>query len=142
MNPKVDFFFNKVGQWHEEYEKLRTICLGCGLTEELKWGQPCYTLNNSNIVLIHGFKEYCALLVFKGALLSETASPSTDSFKLSLDTVGTSPATLLGMALYSSVSGVGASPLFPATIPRHVRDSEAPSGVTAPRPVITTRRIG
>lgn len=71
MNPKVDWFFDKDTQWQEEYGKLRTICLGCGLTEELKWGQPCYTLGKSNIVLIHGFKEYCALLFFKGALLSD-----------------------------------------------------------------------
>jgi uncharacterized protein YdeI (YjbR/CyaY-like superfamily) len=71
MNPKVDWFFNKASQWQEEYEKLRTICLSCGLTEELKWGCPCYTIEKSNIVLIHGFKEYCALLVFKGALLSD-----------------------------------------------------------------------
>jgi len=71
MNPKVDWFFNKDTQWQEEYVKLRMICLDCGLTEELKWGQPCYTLKKSNIVLIHGFKEYCALLFFKGALLSD-----------------------------------------------------------------------
>jgi len=71
-NPKVDWFFNKASQWQEEYSKLRTIILDCGLTEELKWGQPCYTLGKSNIVLIHGFKEYCALLFFKGALLSDT----------------------------------------------------------------------
>jgi len=71
MNPKVNFFFNKASQWQEEYEKLRMICLDCGLTEELKWGCPCYALNNQNIVLIHGFKEYCALLLFKGALLSD-----------------------------------------------------------------------
>lgn len=71
MNPKVDWFFDKATQWQEEYEKLRIICLDCGLTEELKWGQPCYTLNNANIVLIHGFKEYCALLLFKGALLND-----------------------------------------------------------------------
>jgi len=71
MNSKVDWFFDKATQWREEYEKLRMICLDCGLTEELKWGQPCYTLNNANIVLIHGFKEYCALLLFKGALLND-----------------------------------------------------------------------
>ena len=71
MNPKVDWFFDKATQWQEEYEKLRMICLDCGLTEDLKWGQPCYTLNNANIVLIHGFKEYCALLLFKGALLND-----------------------------------------------------------------------
>lgn len=70
-NPKVDFFFNKPNQWQEEFEKLRTIALDCGLTEELKWGVPCYTFQKSNIVLIHGFKEYCALLFFKGALLKD-----------------------------------------------------------------------
>jgi uncharacterized protein YdeI (YjbR/CyaY-like superfamily) len=70
MNPKVDFFFNKAKQWQEEYVKLRTVCLDCGLAEELKWGCPCYMFNNQNIVLIHGFKEYCALLFFKGALLN------------------------------------------------------------------------
>lgn len=71
-NPKVDFFFNKIGQWQEEYELLRTICLSCGLEEKLKWGQPCYSLpDDTNIVLIHGFKEYCALLLFKGALLKD-----------------------------------------------------------------------
>jgi uncharacterized protein YdeI (YjbR/CyaY-like superfamily) len=71
MNPKVDFFFSKAKQWQEEYEKLRMIALDCGLSEELKWGCPCYTLNNQNIVLIHGFKEYCAFLFFKGALLND-----------------------------------------------------------------------
>jgi uncharacterized protein YdeI (YjbR/CyaY-like superfamily) len=71
MNPKVDFFFRKAKQWQEEFEKLRMICLDCGLTEELKWGCPCYTFQESNIVLIHGFKEYCALLFFKGALLKD-----------------------------------------------------------------------
>ena len=60
-NPKVDFFFKKAEKWREEFEKLRTIILGCGLSEELKWGQPCYTSQKRNIVLIHGFKEYCAL---------------------------------------------------------------------------------
>jgi uncharacterized protein YdeI (YjbR/CyaY-like superfamily) len=73
MNPKVDFFFNKPGQWQEAYIKLRAIALDCGLTEELKWGCPCYTLNNQNIVLIHGFKEYCAYLFFKGVLLHDAA---------------------------------------------------------------------
>ncbi|TFG93073.1 MAG: hypothetical protein E4G71_01040 [Candidatus Atribacteria bacterium] len=72
MNSRVDFFFNKARKWQEEYEKLRTIVLDCGLTEELKWGVPCYTLQKSNIVLIHGFKEYCALLFHKGALLNDT----------------------------------------------------------------------
>ncbi len=71
MNPKVDWFFSKDTKWQKEYEKLRTIILDCGLIEELKWGCPCYTFENSNIVLIHGFKEYCALLFFKGALLND-----------------------------------------------------------------------
>src|SRR4030095_840975 len=74
MNPKVDFFFDKAKKWQEEFEQLRSIILDCGLTEELKWGQPCYTFQNSNIVLIHGFKEYCALLFFKGALLKDAKS--------------------------------------------------------------------
>src|SRR5678816_3947388 len=71
MNPKVDWFFDKATKWQKEYEKLRTIILDCGLTEELKWGCPCYTFENTNIVLIHGFKEYCALLFFKGVLLND-----------------------------------------------------------------------
>lgn len=70
MNPKVTVFLSNTEKWKEEFEALRAIVLECGLTEELKWGQPCYTLHKSNIVLIHGFKEYCALLFFKGALLS------------------------------------------------------------------------
>jgi uncharacterized protein YdeI (YjbR/CyaY-like superfamily) len=71
MNPKVDFFFIKAKKWQHEFEKLRMICLDCQLTEELKWGCPCYAFQKSNIVLIHGFKEYCALLFFKGALLKD-----------------------------------------------------------------------
>lgn len=71
MNPKVDFFFTKAKQWQEEYEKLRTIVLDCELTEELKWGVPCYMFQDSNVVLIHGFKNYCALLFTKGALLKD-----------------------------------------------------------------------
>lgn len=71
MNPKVDWFFDKATKWKKEYEKLRTIVLGCGLVEELKWGCPCYVFEGKNIVLIHGFKEYCALLFFKGALLND-----------------------------------------------------------------------
>lgn len=71
MNPKVDFYFTKAKKWKEEFEKLRMIVLDCGLTEELKWGCPCYTFQERNIVLIHGFKEYCALLFFKGALLND-----------------------------------------------------------------------
>ncbi|HWZ13891.1 MAG TPA: YdeI family protein [Mucilaginibacter sp.] len=72
MNPKVNFFFNKAKKWQEELEQLRTIVLDCGLTEELKWGCPCYTFQDANIVLIHVFKEYCALLFFKGVLLNDT----------------------------------------------------------------------
>lgn len=71
MNPKVDWFFSKDTKWQKEYEKLRMIILDCGLIEELKWGCPCYTFENTNIVLIHGFKDYCALLFFKGALLND-----------------------------------------------------------------------
>jgi uncharacterized protein YdeI (YjbR/CyaY-like superfamily) len=71
MNPRVDFFFNKAKKWGEEFGYLRTIILDCGLTEELKWGQACYTFQKKNIVLIHGFKEYCAMLFFKGALLQD-----------------------------------------------------------------------
>lgn len=72
-NPKVDFYFNKAKKWQEELLLLRAIALDCGLAEELKWGVPCYTLHNSNIVLIHDFKEYCAFLFFKGVLLNDTA---------------------------------------------------------------------
>jgi uncharacterized protein YdeI (YjbR/CyaY-like superfamily) len=71
MNPKIDWYFTKAKKWREESEKLRTIILDCGLIEESKWGKPCYTFQNSNIVLIHGFKDYCALLFFKGALLKD-----------------------------------------------------------------------
>jgi uncharacterized protein YdeI (YjbR/CyaY-like superfamily) len=71
-NPKVDFFFSKAEKWQEEFEKLRTIILDCPVTEELKWGVPCYTFDGKNIVLIHGFKEYCAILFVKGALLQDT----------------------------------------------------------------------
>ena len=70
-NPKVDKFISRAGKWHEEFKKLRTIILDCGLTEVLKWGCPCYTLENRNVVLMHGFKEYCALLFFKGALMND-----------------------------------------------------------------------
>ena len=71
MNPKVDFYF-KDKKWQEELEQLRKIALDCQLTEELKWGTPCYTYQKKNIVLIHDFKEYCAFLFFKGALLKDT----------------------------------------------------------------------
>jgi uncharacterized protein YdeI (YjbR/CyaY-like superfamily) len=65
MNPKVDFYFNKAKAWQKELEQLRMIVLDCGLTEELKWGCPCYTFKKKNIVLIHVFKEYCARFVFQ-----------------------------------------------------------------------------
>jgi len=71
MNPKVDWYFEKNEKWQKETRKLRTIILDCGLTEELKWGCPCYTYESSNVVLIHVFKEYCAVLFFKGALLAD-----------------------------------------------------------------------
>ena len=70
-NPKVDFFFDKAKQWQEEYRELRTIILDCDLTEELKWGVPCYTFEKKNVVLIHGFREYCAVLFVKGVLLKD-----------------------------------------------------------------------
>lgn len=75
-NPRVDFYFLKAGKWQQETEKLRSILLdlkvpGGELTEVLKWGCPCYTFDNKNIVLIHTFKDYCALLFFKGALISD-----------------------------------------------------------------------
>lgn len=71
MNPKVDFYFTKAKKWQAEIEHLRRIVLDCQLTEELKWGVPCYSLQKNNIVLIHVFKDYCAFLFFKGALLSD-----------------------------------------------------------------------
>ena len=71
MNPKVDGYLKRANEWREEFEKLRMIILDCGLTEELKWGVPCYTFEKRNIVLMHGFKDYCALLFFKGALLKD-----------------------------------------------------------------------
>ncbi|CAM3074107.1 hypothetical protein HP548_21880 [Paenibacillus taichungensis] len=70
-NPKVDEYLNKAMKWKEESEKLREIVLSCDLTEDFKWMHPCYTLENKNIVIIHGFKEYCALLFHKGALLKD-----------------------------------------------------------------------
>lgn len=71
MNPTVDFYFSKAEKWRDEFNTLRLILLECGLNEELKWGCPCYTFQNGNIVLIHGFKDYCALLFFKGALMPD-----------------------------------------------------------------------
>jgi uncharacterized protein YdeI (YjbR/CyaY-like superfamily) len=73
MNPEVDFYFDKNEKWQKELEKMRTIPLACGLDEKLKWGCPCYTHNESNVVLIHVFKDYCAFLFFKGALLNDPA---------------------------------------------------------------------
>lgn len=72
MNPAVDFYFNKAEKWQKELEQLRSIILDCQLTEELKWGVPCYTFQKGNVVLIHAFKEYCAMLFVKGALLHDT----------------------------------------------------------------------
>src|ERR1700749_1165966 len=71
MNPKVDTYLSKAKNWQKEMEKLRTIVLDCGLTEELKWGKPCYVFQDTNVVVIQGFKEYCALLFFKGMLLND-----------------------------------------------------------------------
>ncbi len=71
MNPKVDEFLSKAKKWQKEFEELRMIILECGLTEEYKWMHPCYTYKKKNIVLIHGFKEYCAILFFKGVLLKD-----------------------------------------------------------------------
>ncbi len=71
MNPEVDWFFNKDTKWQESYAELRTLVLDCGLTEELKWGCPCYTFQENNVVLIHGFKDYCALLFMQGAMLKD-----------------------------------------------------------------------
>lgn len=70
-NPRVDFYFAKAKSWRDEFEALRSIALDSELAEELKWGHPCYTIDNRNVVLMHGFKEYCALLFFKGALLKD-----------------------------------------------------------------------
>lgn len=74
MNPKADFFFDQAGKWEAETRRLRTLVLSCGLEEEVKWGCPCYTEAGANIVLIHHFKDYCALLLFKGALLQDPDS--------------------------------------------------------------------
>ena len=71
MNPLVDAFISESKQWQKEFEKLRSIVLACGLTEELKWGKPCYSFQGSNVVIVQGFKEYCALLFCKGALLKD-----------------------------------------------------------------------
>ncbi|WP_236975171.1 YdeI/OmpD-associated family protein [Membranihabitans maritimus] len=71
MNPDVDFYFNKSKKWRDELEQLRMIILDCGLNEELKWGVPCYTYDSNNVVLIHTFKKYCAILFHKGVLLKD-----------------------------------------------------------------------
>jgi len=73
-NPGVDAFLGKARKWQAEFARLRAIALDCALTEEVKWGKPCYTLQGRNIVLIHGFKEYCALLFFKGSLMKDPAN--------------------------------------------------------------------
>ena len=72
-NPKVDAFMGRTEQWHDEFVALRTLILDCDLAEELKWGQPCYSLDGKNVVLMHGFKDYCALLFMKGALMKDPA---------------------------------------------------------------------
>jgi uncharacterized protein YdeI (YjbR/CyaY-like superfamily) len=74
MSPKVDAFLRRQDTWKKEFEKLREIILACGLTEDLKWGQPCYALDGKNVILMHGFKEYCAVLFPKGALLKDPKS--------------------------------------------------------------------
>jgi uncharacterized protein YdeI (YjbR/CyaY-like superfamily) len=71
MSPKVDAFLKRQDKWRPEFEKLRAILLSSGLDEDLKWGQPCYALDGKNVALIHGFKEYCAILFHKGALLKD-----------------------------------------------------------------------
>jgi uncharacterized protein YdeI (YjbR/CyaY-like superfamily) len=77
MDAKVDAFLRKAGKWRDEMEKLREIVLECGLSEELKWGKPCYSFQNGNVAIIQGFKEYCALMFFKGALLKDTEAVLT-----------------------------------------------------------------
>ncbi len=74
MNPKVDAYFSKIKKWRQELEHLRTIVLDCMLTEDFKWRNPCYTFQNNNVVIIHGFKEYCAVFFFKGALLNDASN--------------------------------------------------------------------
>lgn len=71
MNPKVEQFLSKAKKWQDEMTLLREIILECNLTEDFKWMHPCYTLDNANIVLIHGFKDYCSLLFFKGVLMKD-----------------------------------------------------------------------
>ena len=81
MNAKVDWYFSKNKKWKDEIGQLRIIVLDCGLTEELKWGVPCYRFQKKNIILIHVFKEYCALLFFKGALLNDAQARQTIAIK-------------------------------------------------------------
>jgi uncharacterized protein YdeI (YjbR/CyaY-like superfamily) len=71
MSPKVDAFLRRQSHWHDEFVKLRGIILDCGLSEDLKWGQPCYDLDGGNVILMHGFKDYCAVLFHKGSLLKD-----------------------------------------------------------------------
>ena len=71
MNPKVDAYLQETATWRKETEALRAIALSCGLTEELKWGKPCYTFRDHNVIIIQGFKEYCALMFCKGSLLRD-----------------------------------------------------------------------
>ena len=70
-NPKVDAFMDRTTEWHDEIAALRQVILDCDLTEDFKWGWPCYSVDRKNVVLIHGFKDYCALLLFKGALMKD-----------------------------------------------------------------------
>lgn len=71
LNPKVDAFIGRADKWQAEYKLMRQIVMDCGLTEDLKWGVPCYTVNGKNVIIIHGFKEYCAFLFIKGALMQD-----------------------------------------------------------------------
>jgi uncharacterized protein YdeI (YjbR/CyaY-like superfamily) len=82
MNPEVNSYFNNAKKWQIEMEKLRTIVLDCGLTEVLKWGVPCYLYQNNNIVLIHAFKDYCAFLFVKGALLHDSETILIQEFQI------------------------------------------------------------
>jgi uncharacterized protein YdeI (YjbR/CyaY-like superfamily) len=100
MNPEVDHFFSSAKTWKVEYSRLRAIILECHLDEELKWGKPCYTCGSTNIVLIHGFKEYCALLFFKGALLPDPRSilvRQTDNVQAARQIRFTSAQDIVGM---------------------------------------------
>jgi uncharacterized protein YdeI (YjbR/CyaY-like superfamily) len=72
MNPKVELYFSKIKKWPQELELLRNIVLDCGLREDFKWRNPCYTYGGNNIIILGEFKEYCAIMFFKGALLNDT----------------------------------------------------------------------